>query len=138
MTPVRLRELCDEWKHRLGLGGWTIEAEFTNRSRDVDDGCAMTEYSTSTRDASIKVLRHKYRSKKQLLLKKDYEVDLVHELMHLWLGRFETVQPGSERWMKLEQFVEAQARALVGLKRERDHARRELAKAHEQAQDHAG
>ena len=126
MNIATLRRLKDEWQHRLGLGGWTIDIRFTSDTREVDDGCATVEYATSTRDAEIILLRHKFRSNKQLLLRRDYEVDLVHELTHLWLGRFETVKAGSERWVRQEQFIESNARALVGLKREAEKARKAL------------
>jgi len=117
VKPAQLQTLCDEWSQALGLGSWSIHARFTSHPPEADRGCALTEYSTTTRDAEITVLRFKYRDRKQLLTRSDYEVDLVHELLHLHTDLWVNLKPGSVRWIKREQFIESTARALVDMKR---------------------
>lgn len=119
MTSRQLQKLCDEWVNRLGLSGWMVQAKFTNeRGEMYKQGYADVDISETTREVALRLLRFKYRdSKKNVLISKDYEVDLVHELLHIWVEQFRKINMTERDYTVMEQFIESMARVLVALKR---------------------
>jgi len=124
MSPKELRVLKDEWAKRLGLSGWSISVGFTSDPKKTDHGCALNEWSTKTMDSTILLLRQKYRPKVQKIGTVDYEVDLVHELLHLVFEAIDNTRAGSPKNNEFEKVIEHQAKVLVRLKRE-NHGREE-------------
>lgn len=119
MTNPQLRRLTETWRELLGLNGWVINARFTNDASEIhDSGVADIEVSEGTREASIKLLRFRYRKNDGLLIiTKDYEVDLVHELLHIWVEQFRNPKLTERGSTTMEQFIESLARLLVALRR---------------------
>lgn len=104
------------WKDTLGLGAWTITVEFESSPAKVSNACADVLISNTTRDAKITILRHRYRKGRNRIPPLDYEIDLVHELLHIYVDKYWKPRNPSAFQQK-EIFIEALARTLVSLRR---------------------
>jgi len=109
--------LLSYWKDKLGLRDWNIVVEFVNKNDDRTGAtCATNLISGSTRDSKIDILRVKNRKGLALIPPFDYEVDLVHELIHIWVDKY--WRPRSYNAIRRkEQFIEQLARGLVSMRR---------------------
>ena len=110
-------ELLKEWKERLGLYDWTIELMSNVDPDDLDeDADGDVEYIESTKCAVIKIVDPKLR--KAALRKFNFELCLVHELLHCKLS---LLMDGDD-WeigfqpRYLHQIVDDLARAFVAAK----------------------
>jgi len=109
--------LLEYWKDKLGLRDWHIYVKFVNKNDDRSgQTCATNLISGTTRDSKIEILRLKYRKKLALIPPFDYEVDLVHEMLHIWVDKFWRPRSKAAVYRK-EQFIEQLARGLVALRR---------------------
>ena len=111
-------ELLIEWQKRLGLTDWTIELETNCDPKDMDledcDGCST--YLEVRKIAKIQIVNPESRTFDFFPF--DFEMILVHELMHLKTCMLER---GTD-WDKLQLrtlhvLVNDIARALVETKR---------------------
>jgi len=103
------------WQDVLGLSEWEVRARYVREIPPDNTTCAQVEMSFSTKDAEIEILRYRYRSDR--VVKQDYEIDLVHELLHLWLDPIWKLKDGSMAFLHKEQFIESMARCLVYVRR---------------------
>lgn len=122
-------ELFNEWRTRLGLEDWIITLRYNCKFSDMElenvDG--ETEWSTSTKDAVIRILDPKEYGKR--IEDFDFEKVLVHELLHLKFAILDC-EKGSYESKVMEvvrhQLIDDLARALVMAKR--GEIKRKLAK----------
>lgn len=116
MNQLELNNLVSYWKTVLGLGDWCIKATFVSSKRKTGEAVAALEYFDTTKDAKVYILRYEKRKGRLAKTLRDYEVDLVHELLHIHLDDHwnPTVR---EPYIAKERYIEATARALVALSR---------------------
>ena len=120
-------ELLDEWSTRLGLQDWKIILN-TNVDPDdmaVEDSEGCVQYEETLKAALIQVIDPAKREEKDsketyiYLRDFDFEVILVHELLHL---KFCLLERGDNWDHKLQlrllhQIIDDMSRALVKAKR---------------------
>lgn len=112
--------LFKEWQERLGLQDWIITVTYNCKFSDMElenvDG--ETEWSTSTKDAVIRILDPKEYGKR--IEDFDFEKVLVHELLHLKFAVLDCEKNSYEsKVMEVvrHQLIDDIARALVMAKR---------------------
>ena len=113
-------KLLEEWQERLGLQDWIITLRYNCKFSDMQlenvDG--ETEWSTSTKDAAIRILDPKEYGKR--IEDFDFEKVLVHELLHLKFAILDCEKDSYEsKVMEVvrHQLIDDLARALVMAKR---------------------
>ena len=110
--------LLTEWKKRLGLHDWEIVLLDKVNPDELDsDADGDVEYIESTKCATIRIVNPELR--KPALRDFDYELILVHELMHCKLALLMDGDDWEEGFQPryLHQIVDDLARALVKAKR---------------------
>ena len=113
--------LLTEWQKRLGILDWYITLVDNCDTKDIgDDADGLVKYEETTKSAIIYIIDPDKRG--EALRPFDYEVTLVHELMHCKLA---LLLDGSdwERGFKskyLHSIVDDLAKALVNAKRYKD------------------
>lgn len=110
-------ELLDEWKDRLGLNDWTIKLETNCKPEDMDledcDGCST--YMEARKIAKIQIIDPECSYD---FVPFDFEMILVHELMHLKTCMLEEGTDWETLQLRtLHVLVNDMARALVAAKR---------------------
>lgn len=112
-------DLLDEWQKRLFLDSWYIKLEVNVQPEDMFlEGCAgCTRSGEVTEVAIIQIIDpHRYEG----IIPFDFEVTLVHELLHLKLGLLDD-DPESEKeslaYRLLHRYIDELARALVDAQR---------------------
>ena len=80
---------------------------------------ATSQISLQTEQALISILCHD--DFPQGIFKQDFEVSLVHELLHIPLMYFVHPDDNSIEHVLMEAFIEATAKLLVNLSREAQH-----------------
>jgi hypothetical protein len=116
MNQLELNKLVAFWKTVLSLGDWCVTAKFVSSKKTIGGGVACCDIFETTKDAKIKILRFSGRSKQHKLTLQDYEVDLVHEMIHIHLDAEWEVKDRAG-YVSKEKYIEAQARALIAIKR---------------------
>ena len=112
------RQLLEEWQTRLGLNDWVIELESNCKPEDMDlddcDGCST--YMEVRKIAKIQIVDPETRSLN--IAPFDFEMILVHELMHLKTCMLEEGTDWESLQLRtLHVLVNDMARALVDAKR---------------------
>lgn len=115
-------ELLIEWKKRLGLMDWTIELETKcdPEKMDLEDSDGCVSYAEVLKAAKIQIVDPEKRDE-EAFYPFDYELVLVHELLHLKLCLLER----GDNWEKLQlrllhMLLNDLAKALVDAKRYKD------------------
>ncbi len=109
ISETELKELCQEWKRRLGLEHWRTEIKFV-RGVEIGNNCAQCDFSFVNETALIRVKAYEdYHG----YFPCDIEATIVHELLHILL---DTASSGDS--ILYEQSIDRLARTLVGIKRE--------------------
>lgn len=80
---------------------------------------ATSQISLQTEQALISILCHD--DFPESIFKQDFEVSLVHELLHIPLMYFVHPDDNSIEHVLMEAFIEATAKLLVNLSREAQH-----------------
>jgi hypothetical protein len=124
VTVPELAGLCAKWQQRLRLQDWEIKIEIS-RAAAMPEGkngtvAGCIDYWSAKKFARIQILDpldypnnlHRVRDQTQ-----DGELDLVHELLHLWWIPF-VVKEGSHQEIAMEQCIHALSTALVDLARQ--------------------
>ena len=112
--------LLEEWQERLGLQDWVIALRYNCKESDMqlDNVDGETEWSTSTKDAIIRILDPKEYGDR--IENFDFEKVLVHELLHLKFAILDC-EKGTYESKVMEvvrhQLIDDLARALVMAKR---------------------
>lgn len=115
LTKDTLRNALDFWQKMLRLEDWRIDARIC-RAPDLGNGeYGDVQYFVHQKEAWISILNPKdYRGKQKDTV--DWEVILVHELVHLHFYRFWRNSRNS--YSSQEETVEMLAYALVHSKRQ--------------------
>lgn len=113
----KLQTLVNEWQVRLSLEHWKIKAEM----RDDLEAAGRALTNTTHLVALIEVHNPDF-APKDLLEVKDFEVTIVHELLHVrqaFLTDALYTKKNSKNgvWDQVEQGIEFTAQALVAAKR---------------------
>lgn len=121
-TQKEIEKLCREWQKRLRLQDWVVRIVFTNEFSSF----ARTHVHPEHKGATIRI-RTAFSPFEHACL--DFEVTLVHELIHLHTSGFDF--PIQDKWRRSENtderaryeayeaMVELLAQALVSTKRGR-------------------
>jgi hypothetical protein len=117
-NPQTKRErvaLLREWKQRLGLNGWRIDASLACCPSSIEEPymSGWAEWHPSVKLGEIKVLAEKFAECPDEF---DFEKTLVHELLHLKFGIFYDNSQGIAQDL-LHQTIDELAFALVDAKR---------------------
>jgi hypothetical protein len=114
LTERTLPTLLRFWQLQLGLHGWTITARKASRN-ELPHTVGEVKMLPQSTTARILIL-HERDWDPQELIPQDQEQTLVHELLEIQLS---PLTDGLERYQELfkEQAIEAQAKALVTLRR---------------------
>lgn len=115
-------QLLEEWKKRLFMDVWRIQLEVNVHPREtfIEDAVGCSQWQESTSVALIQIIDPE---KYQGIVPFDFEVTLVHELLHLKLCMLGDKTAGDEslRNRELHRMIEELARALVDAKRSGAH-----------------
>lgn len=118
MRKKKPEELLVEWQKRLGLTDWEIDFEpsCTEEELDLDDCDACSTYLEVRKVAKVQMINPELR--KDPAFHFDYEVALVHELLHLKLCMLEATEDWTDLQMRLlHSVLNDLAKALVDAKR---------------------
>jgi len=111
-------QLLNEWQNRLSISDWVIFL-FDNVDPEeitIDDACASCDWSESTKEATIRMADPK--KLKDFVRPWDYEVTLVHELLHCKFSLLDDLEKQDTLQSRvLHQILDDMARALVDAKR---------------------
>lgn len=114
MTRTELAVAAEDWQRRLRLQDWDINVEIVPAHvltlKGGDNWYADISLHSEKRKAFIRMADPKTR-------KYDWELALVHEMLHIFFGPFGS-EDGSPEHMAEEQAVHAVSTALVTLYRE--------------------
>lgn len=120
LTEDELRQLCAEYQRILRLGDWKVRVKVGRPGPGHENDGASVTYDTTARIAEILVTSPEYYST-AALTPQDMEVDLVHELVHLYfvpLGK-----PSEDTAAILfEAAIDSIAEAIVSLRRAARHS----------------
>lgn len=125
MTEAQTRDLVRIWQIRLGLESWTLVVRFDDEPNEEEDCYAFCRPSKHFDDATLIF----YRMRMQTLSKRKTEETVVHELLHCVhrdvesivdlledVAHRDAVSVLTEAYEhSVEQFIDRQARVLVGL-----------------------
>ncbi len=111
-----LQKECELWQQKLRLQDWNVEVRLCRLNQLPEDSIACIQHYTERKDAVLKVL-----SPMDIPLVKDeflgteaanYDLSLVHELLHLHLIPLSDYSNESRR-MAEEQIVNTLSRTIV-------------------------
>lgn len=114
MTLPEIQGLAKHWQARLRLVDWDIKVQFKPRS--ALNGSGEVVYDIGLHQATITVTDPQWDDNHE-----DYELVLVHELLHIKAAGFHNSGIGRLQGSKLqalEVMIEQTAKALVDLDRE--------------------
>ena len=113
-----LNVACKEWQIRLGLQDWIVEVR-VDRAKDLDPDCrsfAVNTHYPTEKFSSIKVVDPVDLSIMELALPKgeahDYDLHLVHELIHLHFAPFQ-VDDSDPKHLYQEQAINMLSRSII-------------------------
>ena len=113
-----LNAACKEWQVRLGLQDWIVEVR-TSRAKDLDPECrafAVNTHSLTEKFSSIKVVDPVDLPTMESSLPngeaQDYDLHLVHELIHLHFAPFQ-VEDDDHRHPYQEQAINMLSRSII-------------------------
>lgn len=115
LTEDQLRQLCAEYQKTLRLQDWRVHIDVGRPSPENQDDAASVRWNTTLKVARVHICSAEYYPENNLE-PQDMEVDLVHELVHLYfapLGK----PPDDTSEEGLEAAIEAIAEAVVSLRR---------------------
>ncbi len=120
MTQEKAEQLLDEWVDILGLQDWDIHLAWQCTPEEMptakdEDVAGYTAYGESTKEAEIFIPDEQYIDCKPF--KFDFELTLVHELMHLKTCLLTDTDHSSLQYRLMHVLVEDMAKALVKTKR---------------------
>lgn len=111
-----LVDLCREWQERLRLEHWDVALRVA-RVKEFKHPCNAESYITLDQ-ALCAILIIDQTDYPETPFKRDMEVDVVHELLHLHFQPFDNFEHDSLEHTMLERAIDHIAKALVKLKRE--------------------
>jgi hypothetical protein len=117
-SPADLEALCRRWQARLELTHWHVTIRIGRRwDLESDQGykAGRVRYVEELRVAEIS-LRDPVDKPPEIWIDDDYEVYLVHELLHLHMAPF-AAEDETPADTAQEQMINALARAFVALAR---------------------
>lgn len=117
VSQEELEHALEQWQKRLRLQDWEVEVRLCHRS-EISDGCvASVDRYYFTRTALIKIGLPDEWTSGDSEIQRDWETNLVHELIHLvWLD-YEKADGPKFLEIAEERACNDLAAALVGLKR---------------------
>lgn len=116
VTQAQLERRCRYWQKILGLSDWTVVAGFARSEAMSDDGNqGECHVSFENREARIRIL-HPVDYPETSFVPQDWELTLVHELLHLHLDPIYRRVRGLAEEL-LEQTIQQVARSLIQLER---------------------
>lgn len=109
--------LLKEWQKRLGLQDWRIKLVDNCKPDDMSiSNCAgCTDWAESIKTARIEIVNPEYYGKR--IVPFDYEIVLVHELLHLKLSFASNNEDYDLQYRVIHQIIDDLARALVDAKK---------------------
>ena len=119
LTPDEktLAALCRKWQDYLRLAHWDIAVNFaSSHDMPVSNSQAANQISLASEKALISILRPS--DFPESIFKQDFEVSIVHELLHIPLMYFAHPRNPSIEYFLMEAFIEGTAKLLVHLSRE--------------------
>lgn len=111
---LRMEELLEEWKKRLGLEEWTISLEDGLYELSLPDCAGCTEWTEVNKTAKIQLIDEKAYGER--IVPYDKEKTLVHELLHLKMCFLQESENELQNRI-VHQLIEDMAKALVSAKR---------------------
>lgn len=114
LTQEELEQRCREWQKVMSLQDWTVHIEIVRYLGEVTSG--NCSYHTNKKQAVIKLVEPEGYPADHFT-PQDMELDLVHELAHLYFAPLKTA-PDSPEEVAEEQAVHHLSTALVALKRQ--------------------
>ncbi len=115
LTEEELRQLCAEYQAILRLQDWRVDVSIGRPDLEHEDDGAYVTYNTSLRIAKILIVAPEYYPT-NAMMPQDMEVDLVHELVHLYFVPLGKPADDTARDL-LEVAVQSIAEAVVKLRR---------------------
>lgn len=109
-----LNELLKEWQKRLRLQDWEITLKVIN-DQSEDGQYASCKHCFKYKSAVIRIYELPDTDQGDRTCNTDYEVTLIHELLHLHAAAFDSEIP-KHLDDHIEFMIEAVARALVDAK----------------------
>ena len=117
MTDKEVNDLTEYYVDLLGLHGWEIHVAWQCKPEEIPLPMCMgsTSYEESSRQALVYILDEQYY--KNEVFKYDFEIILVHELLHLKTSLLADKDETSVRYRVLHMLIDDIARAIVNAKR---------------------
>ena len=117
MTNKEAEDMLSFWMDTLGLQNWDIHLAWqcTKEEMPDDDCVGFTSYDEISKQATIYILDENLVNLAPFTY--DFEVTLVHELMHLKTALFVEKDRDNLHYKLLHCLVEDMAQALVNMKR---------------------
>lgn len=117
----KYEKLLNEWQERLGLQDYAIVLRYNCKFEDlkIENAAGETEWNNTTKCATIRIISEKEHGNDRTL-DFDFEIILVHELLHI---KFGLIDVGGGLYESLvvdelrHQLIDDLARALVMAKR---------------------
>ena len=116
VSQEELKKLCEEWRERLRLQAWDVDAGIYRASEfELENCCGENEWGNRGNKSTIRILDPVDYPKSNFT--QDMEVTLVHELLHLHFEAFEPKDKDTLQYDLMERTIDRLAHTLVELKR---------------------
>lgn len=117
LTQEKVSKLMEEWVDRLGLQDWDIHLAWRCRPDEIpmSDSLGVSSYVESCKQACIYILDKAYYKGDPFVF--DFEITLVHELMHLKVALLSDKNENSMQYRAIHMLIDDMAKALVRAKR---------------------
>lgn len=110
-----VRKWTRKWQHKLGLADWAIDARLAKASEIRPETLGQTDWTPHSRIALLRVLRAEDYDRYSIDVRRDQELTVVHELVHIRLHELNVyTDPDME-----EVFVVTISEAIFGKRAER-------------------
>lgn len=114
MNQQELQELCGVWQKRLRLQDWDVKVVVV-RVRDMGpEKSACVSVLSTKRNAVIQIMDERDVTDEPhfTAVYRGQELDLVHELLHIYTDPFQVQRPSSQE-VSEEQMIHALSTALI-------------------------
>lgn len=116
MNQEELQAVCTSWQCRLRLQDWDVEVKLVAHYEAGESRFAEVFHFLPKKHAILKVVQEDHIDPNEPL-KRDEELSIVHELLHLHFCPVASPDSDSSADVALEQAIHAISRALVGVRK---------------------